>query len=93
MDPPVIAGIAVAQPPRVAIGAITKAILGHLTTYVQIALLMMGEGEAFYNGERLPARKAMDKAGIPIPGLKARDGLAAPRQRLALAAGLIEEDR
>ena len=42
----------------------------------QIALLMMGEGEAFYQGERLPAAEAMAKAGIDIPGLEARDGLA-----------------
>jgi len=43
----------------------------------QIALLLMGEGEAFYEGERLPGREAMERAGIPIPGLAARDGLAA----------------
>lgn len=49
---------------------------GDLAPMSQIALLMMGEGEAFYNGERLPGKTAMDKAGIPIPGLMARDGLA-----------------
>jgi histidine ammonia-lyase len=49
---------------------------GDLAPMSQIALLMMGEGEAFYNGERLPGKIAMDKAGIPIPGLMARDGLA-----------------
>ena len=37
----------------------------------------MGEGEAFYGGERLSGRVAMERAGIPIPGLQARDGLAA----------------
>jgi histidine ammonia-lyase len=42
----------------------------------QLALVMMGEGEAWYQGKRLPAREAMQKAGIPIPGLEARDGLA-----------------
>ena len=42
----------------------------------QIALLLMGEGEAYYNDERLPGKTAMDKAGIKIPGLQARDGLA-----------------
>jgi histidine ammonia-lyase len=36
----------------------------------------MGEGEAFYQGERLPGHVAMQRAGIPIPGLQARDGLA-----------------
>jgi histidine ammonia-lyase len=37
---------------------------------------MMGEGEAFYKGELLDGKSAMDKAGIAIPGLQARDGLA-----------------
>ncbi len=50
---------------------------GDLAPMSQIALLLMGEGEAFYKGERLPGKVAMDKAGIAIPGLKARDGLAA----------------
>lgn len=50
---------------------------GDLAPMSQIALLMMGEGEAFYNGERLPGKVALEKAGIPIPGLQARDGLAA----------------
>lgn len=49
---------------------------GDLAPMSQIALLMMGEGEAYYEGERLPGRAAMEKAGIPIPGLQARDGLA-----------------
>jgi histidine ammonia-lyase len=49
---------------------------GDLAPMSQIALLMMGEGEAFYRGERLPGKQAMQKAGIPIPGLQARDGLA-----------------
>ena len=49
---------------------------GDLAPMSQIALLLMGEGEAFYKGERLPGRVAMERAGIPIPGLKARDGLA-----------------
>jgi histidine ammonia-lyase len=49
---------------------------GDLAPMSQIALLLMGEGEAFYQGERLPGKDALDKAGIPIPGLQARDGLA-----------------
>jgi histidine ammonia-lyase len=40
-------------------------------------LLLLGEGEAFYQGERLPGADAMRRAGIPVPGLQARDGLAA----------------
>ncbi len=50
---------------------------GDLAPMAQAALLLMGEGEAFYNGERLPGHEAMQRAGIPIPGLQARDGLAA----------------
>ncbi|MGO8684338.1 MAG: HAL/PAL/TAL family ammonia-lyase [Thermoleophilia bacterium] len=49
---------------------------GDLAPMAQMALLLLGEGEAFYEGERLPGRVAMERAGIPIPGLKARDGLA-----------------
>jgi histidine ammonia-lyase len=49
---------------------------GDLAPMSQIALLMMGEGEAFYEGERLPGNTAFEKAGIPVPGLEARDGLA-----------------
>ncbi|PIS47866.1 MAG: phenylalanine ammonia-lyase, partial [Elusimicrobia bacterium CG08_land_8_20_14_0_20_51_18] len=50
---------------------------GDLAPMSQIALSLMGEGESFYKGERMPTRNAMEKAGIPIPGLQARDGLAA----------------
>ena len=49
---------------------------GDLAPMSQIALLLMGEGEAYFEGEVMPGKKAMDKAGIPIPGLEARDGLA-----------------
>jgi histidine ammonia-lyase len=49
---------------------------GDLAPMAQIALLLMGEGEAWFEGERLPGRVAMDRAGIPVPGLRARDGLA-----------------
>lgn len=49
---------------------------GDLAPLAQIALLLMGEGEAFYKGERLPGQIALERAGIPIPGLQARDGLA-----------------
>jgi len=50
---------------------------GDLAPMSQIALSLLGEGECFYRGERMPTRAAMDKADIPVPGLKARDGLAA----------------
>src|SRR5574338_623677 len=50
---------------------------GDLAPMAQAALLLMGEGEAFYQGERLAGHVAMERAGIPVPGLQARDGLAA----------------
>jgi histidine ammonia-lyase len=49
---------------------------GDLAPMAQAALLLMGEGEAFFNGERLAGHEAMKRAGIPVPGLQARDGLA-----------------
>ncbi len=50
---------------------------GDLAPMAQLALLLMGEGEAYYQGERLPGDVAMQRAGIPVPDLQARDGLAA----------------
>ncbi|MHA1346211.1 MAG: HAL/PAL/TAL family ammonia-lyase [Candidatus Heimdallarchaeaceae archaeon] len=50
---------------------------GDLAPMSQIALLLLGEGKAYYEGELLDGKEAMDKAGIEVPGLKARDGLAA----------------
>jgi histidine ammonia-lyase len=50
---------------------------GDLAPMAQAALLLLGEGEAYYNGERLPGAEAMKQADIPVPGLQARDGLAA----------------
>lgn len=49
---------------------------GDLAPMSQIALLMMGEGKAYYKDELLEGKEALDRAGIPVPGLQARDGLA-----------------
>ena len=49
---------------------------GDLAPMSQIALLMLGEGQAYHKGKLLDGKEAMKKAGIPIPGLQARDGLA-----------------
>ncbi len=48
---------------------------GDLAPMAQLALSLMGEGESFYEGERLPTSVAMARADIPVPGLQARDGL------------------
>ena len=49
---------------------------GDLAPMSQIALLLLGEGEAFVDGQRMHGRRALERAGIPVPGLEARDGLA-----------------
>ncbi len=59
---------------------------GDLAPMAQIALLLMGEGKAYYKGKLLEGGEAMEKAGIPVPGLKARDGLAAINGSNALTA-------
>jgi histidine ammonia-lyase len=50
---------------------------GDLAPMSQVALLLLGEGQAYYKGELLEGAEAMKRAGIPVPGLEARDGLAA----------------
>ncbi|MBN3035126.1 MAG: aromatic amino acid lyase [Bacteroidales bacterium] len=49
---------------------------GDLAPMSQIALLLLGEGKAYYKGQLLEGREALTQAGIEVPGLKARDGLA-----------------
>ncbi len=49
---------------------------GDLSPMAQMALVPMGEGEAFYQGERLPGAEALKRAGIEPVILQARDGLA-----------------
>ena len=49
---------------------------GDLAPMSQIALLLMGEGEAYFEDKRYPGKVAFEKARIEVPGLQARDGLA-----------------
>ena len=49
---------------------------GDLAPMSQIALVLLGEGKAYYKKELLSGKEAMDKAEIIIPGLEARDGLS-----------------
>lgn len=49
---------------------------GDLAPMSQIALLLLGEGKAYYKGELYEGKEAFEKAGIEVPGLEARDGLA-----------------
>jgi histidine ammonia-lyase len=49
---------------------------GDLAPMSQIALLMLGEGQAYYRDVLYEGKVALERAGIPVPGLEARDGLA-----------------
>ncbi len=50
---------------------------GDLSPMSQIALVLLGEGEVFYQGQRYPGAEGLAKAGLVPPGLLPRDGLAA----------------
>jgi histidine ammonia-lyase len=49
---------------------------GDLSPMSQIAMSMMGEGEAIYDGKRMPSDAALESAGLQPLVLQARDGLA-----------------
>lgn len=49
---------------------------GDLAPLSHMVLTMIGEGEAEYQGTVMPAKTAMEKAGIPIIELAAKEGLA-----------------
>ncbi len=49
---------------------------GDLAPLAHMAAAMIGEGEAFYQGERLPSTDALKKAGLKPVVLAAKEGLA-----------------
>lgn len=49
---------------------------GDLAPLAHLALVAIGEGEAFYRGERMPGGEAMEQAGIEPLQLEAKEGLA-----------------
>ncbi len=49
---------------------------GDLAPLSHMVLVMLGEGEAEYQGEILPGKVAMERAGIPTVALAAKEGLA-----------------
>ncbi len=49
---------------------------GDLSPMSQMAIVLLGEGEAYFRGERMPGKQAMSAAGIPTIEFEARDGLA-----------------
>src|SRR5690606_16539965 len=49
---------------------------GDLAPLAHLALGVIGEGEVFYDGTRMPAREALARAGIEPVELQAKEGLA-----------------
>jgi histidine ammonia-lyase len=49
---------------------------GDLAPLAHLALVLIGEGEAFHRGERLPGRQALARAGLQPLVLEAKEGLA-----------------
>jgi len=49
---------------------------GDLAPLAHLALVVIGEGEAFYHGERLPGGEALRRAGLHPMTLAAKEGLA-----------------
>jgi len=49
---------------------------GDLAPLSHLVLVMMGEGEAIYKGQKMSGREAMNMAGIPVVELTSKEGLA-----------------
>jgi histidine ammonia-lyase len=59
---------------------------GDLAPLAHLALVLIGEGEAFYQGQRLPARQALERAGLQPVVLEAKEGLALVNGTQAMCA-------
>jgi histidine ammonia-lyase len=59
---------------------------GDLAPLAHLALCCVGEGEAFYRGERLPGGEALRRAGVEPLRLEAKEGLALLNGTQALTA-------
>lgn len=59
---------------------------GDLAPLAHLALVLIGEGEAFYESERLPGSEALRRAGLEAVELQAKEGLALLNGTQAMAA-------
>lgn len=59
---------------------------GDLAPLAHLALVLIGEGEAWHQSERLPGSEALRRAGIAPIGLAAKEGLALLNGTQAMAA-------
>jgi histidine ammonia-lyase len=64
-------GVVPVVPSRGSVGA-----SGDLAPSAHMALVLIGEGEALYRGERLPGSAALERAGIAPVHLEAKEGLS-----------------
>lgn len=65
------AGVTPVVPEKGSLGA-----SGDLAPLSHMALVLIGRGEAYYRGGRMPGAEAMAQAGLPIRPLLAKEGLA-----------------
>ena len=65
------AGVHAVIPGRGSVGA-----SGDLAPLSHLALVLVGEGEAWFDGERLPGGEALHRAGLDALTLEAKEGLA-----------------
>jgi histidine ammonia-lyase len=59
---------------------------GDLAPLAHLALVLIGEGEAFFRGERLPGGEALKRAGLEPVVLEAKEGLALVNGTQAMSA-------
>jgi histidine ammonia-lyase len=59
---------------------------GDLAPLAHLALALIGEGEAFFQGERLPSAEALSRAGLRAVQLEVKEGLALLNGTQAMAA-------
>jgi histidine ammonia-lyase len=59
---------------------------GDLAPLAHLALVLIGEGEAFFQGVRMPAGQALEKAGLTPLVLEAKEGLALLNGTQAMSA-------
>ncbi|MHB8418144.1 MAG: histidine ammonia-lyase [Myxococcales bacterium] len=78
-------GVTPVVPERGSVGA-----SGDLAPLAHLALLLIGEGEACCDGQRLPAREALSRVGLTPVVLQAKEGLALVNgtQAICASAGL-----
>lgn len=74
-------GVVPVVPERGSVGA-----SGDLAPLAHLALVLIGEGEAFVDGERLPGRAALAKKGLEPVELQAKEGLALVNGTQAMCA-------